>query len=389
MSTALKPLPKIVINSAVMLGCDPEFFFSRDGKVIGSEKVLPKEGVDSVVASYSDHSSGKIVIDGVQAELNPAPNTCRQSLSYNISRCFITMKSELLTGEGKDVKLDFSPTVTVDKEEIDSLSDGSKRFGCAPSNNAYRAAQKSNKIKVNAEKYPYRSAGGHIHLGRIGGAAMASWRGLEKPEVLVPALDVLLGNTCVLIDRDPGNIERRKLYGKAGEYRVPAHGVEYRTLSNFWLRNYTLMSFAFGLARFTVNMVGQSTEATDYVGELMKLVKMKDIEKAINTNDAALALKNFEAIEPWLNMVLPLPGQLMSGYEIPLSPATIPAFKHFAKKGVDYWFKLNDPLAHWIERLEDTRSQGRYGWESFCTNYVIPDMNKKSVARKVFDKIIA
>jgi len=45
-------------------------------------------------------------------------------------------------------------------------------------------------------------------------------------------MDLFLGVPSVLIDDGK---ERKKLYGKAGAYRYKPYGVEYRTLSNFWV----------------------------------------------------------------------------------------------------------------------------------------------------------
>ena len=70
----------------ISLGCDPEFFFSKKGKVIGSEKVLPENGL------CDSSGYGKIVMDGVQAEINPSPSTCRASLGYNIRNCFTNIR---------------------------------------------------------------------------------------------------------------------------------------------------------------------------------------------------------------------------------------------------------------------------------------------------------
>src|ERR1039458_3045059 len=88
---ALKPL---LFYQAVSLGCDPEFFFAKGGKVIGSEKVLDAGGIETKpqdqVANY--HPKGenisKFIMDGVQAELNPRPSSCRALLGNEIRACF-------------------------------------------------------------------------------------------------------------------------------------------------------------------------------------------------------------------------------------------------------------------------------------------------------------
>ena len=72
-----------LLASSVTLGCDPEFFFSQGGKVIGSEKVAPESLVSSrYTAGYGPQGHTKnFVLDGVQVELNPNPNPCPAHLS--------------------------------------------------------------------------------------------------------------------------------------------------------------------------------------------------------------------------------------------------------------------------------------------------------------------
>jgi hypothetical protein len=195
-----------------------------------------------------------------------------------------------------------------------------------------------------------------------------------NPKNLVPLLDILLGNTCVLIDRNEFAVERRKVYGRAGEYRTPKHGLEYRTLSNFWLINYQMMSFVFGMARFayiiTVNdLVYPEKKYGKYI---LSLVDQEDVIEAINNNDFDLAYKNFKKVE---DVIVELAGCQYTG-RYPLNATTIKEFHHFVKKGLKYWFK-NDPMQHWVKHPDKEIVENRYGWESFATNTVRVDMNKK------------
>lgn len=328
----------------VMLGADPEFFFGKDGEVIGSEKVLPKGGI----------GNGQIVIDGVQAEFNPIPSSCREGFAGNLRTCFLYLNEQV---KEKGVQATFAQTVEVTDKEMSTLSKESRRFGCAPSRNAYK---EKNKIAIkDASKYRYRSAGGHLHLG-VDNGDMVVWNTLQRHRDVVRLLDIIVGNTCVLIDRDPGNIERRKVYGKAGEYRTPAHGLEYRTLSNFWLRCYPLMSFVTALARFAVN-VAYSPEAEK---RILACVDMKDIKKAINTNDYDLALSNFKKVKEAISSIH---CDWQATY--PLQGERVESFEYFAKKGLDHWFK-EDPLQHWVS------SNLNQGWEHFLDFTVAPALAK-------------
>lgn len=262
------------------------------------------------------------------------------------------------------VSIDFRQTIKLSQEELDMLSDNSKKFGCMPSKNAYLDGQEGS-ITVNPDTYEYRSAGGHIHLGRFVnddlGADTPINRVFNAPERLARALDIILGNTCVLIDRDPSNAERRKVYGRAGEFRTPKHGFEYRTLSNFWLRCYPLAGFVFGLARQTFRIVANNLDE-----EFLNRVDLADIEKAINKNDYNLALNNFEKIIGVLLEVTPV----NSSY--PIHAGNIDRFRHFVNKGLDYWFPGN-PVDYWT----DQNLWYNGGFETFLDTVVARDMMKK------------
>ena len=395
-----KPLSPLIFVQNVTLGCDPEFFFAKDGKVIGSEKVLPENGTltqpaDSMDSYHPEKSNlSKFIIDGVQAELNPRASSCRALLGNEIKRCFQDLHALMVE---KGVAADFSQCVEVDKAEMDSLSDKSKVFGCAPSKNCYGES----KISVDPRVYRGRSAGGHIHIGNCYSKYLinASFReqfraayelnqnpnnawkiaeridyALKASDIMVPVLDIVLGNTCVLVDRAPSNKERRKVYGKAGEHRIKDYGIEYRSLSNFWLRSYQLMSMVMGISRLAVHLVEQSTPENDYVKALFDAVKREDVIKAINENDFDLALANWKSIEDILYEAC---GTNFGNY--PLNAKYRNAFYFFVNKGVDFWFE-KDVVNHWTKAPEGHGT----GWESFLSGRVSTELCK-SRATTVID----
>lgn len=337
-------LPKVSDISPNM-GCDPEFFFKLNGQVIGAEKFIPKTGIVVNHSAFDTSSSNqsKFIIDGVQAELNPRPDACRANLGNSIKACFKQLKEEL-NARGEGITADFSRAVEISKDKLLELDESSRKFGCAPSKSIYRIPARLKLDKVDPTEYRIRAAGGHIHIGKSDLYKDLTRALTIDHEKTVKMLDIILGNTCVLVDRDITNIERRKLYGRAGEYRLPEHGLEYRTLSNFWLTSYPLMSFAFGLARLAVQLIA-STDHELYYNEFTSKVKKTKVHKAINNNDFDLAMENFQAIEKLITEV----SNDNSRYSIGTSSIT--NFYHFVKKvnsdGLEYWFK-DDPLNHWI-----------------------------------------
>lgn len=328
----------------VCFGADPEFFFSKDGKVVGSELVLPKNDLGGMVCK-----------DGVQAEFHPNPSFCRESLALSLQDSFSLLQSHLKS-LGEKISVDFNTTIKMDRRKLNKLSSKARVLGCDPSLNLY--TKKVSEIKVNPTTYTKRSAAGHIHLGLDGPIK-------DRHKPLVQLLDVLVGNTCVMLDRDPGSVARRKVYGKAGEYRLPKHGVEYRVPSNFWLKSYQYFSLVMGLSWQAVAVLNTSmcAKKVDLAAELLSKIKPKKIVQAINSNDYDLARENYETV------VRPFLAEI-SHSEKGLRAEDLVTFDFFLdtlkEKGEDYFFPEN-PMEHWVELIGIITG---CGWENFL-HYIV------------------
>ena len=276
-----------------MLGCDPEFFFTKDGKVIGSERVLPEGGLkaDSDIKPF-------VTIDGIQVELNPRPSSCRALIFNELSLAFRKIK-ELMVAQG--LEANFGRTIKMEKDELMALSEGARRLGCAPSISNVDKDRDLARI-VRGRVVKTRSAGGHIHIGTGRSPhAFADWTESfkGKEQLVISLMDIMVGNTCVMIDTNPDNKKRRRLYGRAGEYRLPEHGIEYRTLSNFWLTHVSLASLVFGMTWQVASVVIHDSKypADTWGDKFLAAVDMRDIVKAINENDVDLARSNWEKVK--------------------------------------------------------------------------------------------
>ena len=295
-------------NPGLTFGADPEVFVvntkTKRPTVIGSELVI-KEPLKAYLRSYKDDIYGTVEPDGVQAELHPRSGSCRAGFGACMSICLDTLRAEL--AKHPNLQISFDQMVSVKKSELVKLSDHAKFLGCTPSLNIYGRVSK----EVNGLEYRKRSAAGHVHIGSSYIRNESYPKGVVTPERLVPALDILVGIPGVLMDRDPAARERRKLYGRAGEYRLPKHGLEYRTLSNFWLISYPIMSLVLGQVRNALCIAFTETPsakgfanptsklATNALNELIELADLKKVEKAINTNNFDLAYSIYEkAIKP-------------------------------------------------------------------------------------------
>ena len=135
-------------------------------------------------------------------------------------------------------------------------------FGCEPDFDAW--TKESN--KKPEPPHPFmRSAGGHIHVETT-----------KDQLAVIRAMDLFLGVPSVLMDN--GEM-RKKLYGKAGAFRGKSYGVEYRTLSNFWI-------FKNELIRWVWNNTERALES---VGHLDVEAEKANILAAINDNNKEIA----------------------------------------------------------------------------------------------------
>ena len=354
---------RVVPISNPNLGCDPEMFLGKGGKIVESAEFVPVEGIKDP-AQYS--SKPAIVRDGVQVELNPAASTCRAGVVNQVAK-LITQLSKDARSKGGDIS--FAPVVELSKEEMERLSDAARQLGCAPSLNLHDASASV----VVGKDFRTRSAGGHIHIG------MRIPVGMH--ERLVALMDVLLGNTQVMIDRDPSAAERRKTYGRAGEFRIPPHGLEYRTLSNWWLISSQMMSFVMGMTRLATHIFQQAqtpsskpTKGADWDGfgtslngwdpmkALLTRMDLPKVARAINTNDLQLAKENWAIVRDFIDQHVPT-------MEAGLDTMKLDNFDYFLSeiesKGLKRWFPL-DPVDHW-----STVSEGHgVGWENWIEQCV-------------------
>ncbi len=125
-----------------------------------------------------------------------------------------------------------------------------------------------------------RTTGGHIHIG------------YNTPDMLssiemIKYMDIFLGLPSLFIDTD---MERRKLYGKAGCFRLKPYGFEYRTLSSFWIAKEKYMHLVF-------NSSHRAVSSFEHHIDIKKTER--DVENAINNADlkAAQDLMSYYNVE--------------------------------------------------------------------------------------------
>lgn len=131
------------------------------------------------------------------------------------------------------------------------------KSGCDPETCAYTLEdfQKEDDLFYNTR---LRTAGGHIHLGHpILKRAKNQPINYYNRLFVARMLDLFLGIPSIYMNGDKTEKRRKTMYGQAGRYRDRDHGVEYRTLSNFWLASPYLVGMVYDICKFTFNFVAQ------------------------------------------------------------------------------------------------------------------------------------
>jgi hypothetical protein len=205
-------------------GCDPELFIvDSDGEFVCPDGIIPGTKEEPYPVT-----NGAVQQDGMAAEFNIDPVTTFEDFERNITTVMAEMKKFLPSG----CTFAVTPAAVFSEKVWEKASNRSKELGCTPDFNAWTGSP--NPPPEDLDNPRMRCAGGHLHFGWTEGADMSNAQHILACRDLVKQLDFFLGAWSVRMDRD---MMRRRLYGKAGSMRFKDYGVEYRTLSNFWLAN--------------------------------------------------------------------------------------------------------------------------------------------------------
>jgi len=249
----------------ITIGSDPEAFLrNRETKEIVSAIGLIPGSKYEPVSLHKEIGQGFFIqTDNVMVEwCVPACNTAKE-LYDNIQKC-IKYTNDIIPAE---LEVVLQPSAILDSKYLED--DQAKTFGCEPSYNAW--TYQMNKAPSN--KTNLRTCGGHIHIG------------YENPNDdtsinLIRALDLYLNIPSLILDSDK---DRKKMYGKAGEFRIKDYGVEYRGLSNYWANTLSLTKFIFAGIDKAVDFINSGKELNDEDQFV--------IQETINNNDKVIAHK--------------------------------------------------------------------------------------------------
>lgn len=244
------------------VGADPEVFLKNQFNIVSAIGLLggTKEAPLPV-------KKGAIQEDNVLAEFNIDPVTTEDMFVSHIDTVMKELHEKV---KPHGLSLLVQSSHDFDIMELIAGGEQALQFGCEPDMNAWT----SEFNPAPDASATLRTAGGHIHLGLD-----VPERDIDTRLRTVKLMDIFVGIPSVLLDADN---KRRAMYGKAGACRIKPYGVEYRTLSNFWLKTEASQRWAY-------QQTQRAVREYDNLDDILRKLSPEVIQNTINNSDVDMA----------------------------------------------------------------------------------------------------
>lgn len=259
----------------ITIGADSEVFYmnTKTKEIISAEGIIRGSKYDPE-PFYEDKQKGyALSLDNVMPEFCIPPAKTADEFAEYLQTGIDYVNSIA----PKDICISIQAAANLNEKWLQTYI--AQTFGCEPDFNAYSMAMND---KPQAKDSTLRSAAAHIHFGYEDAAPfdgdIEEYTPIEEHTRIVQSADLHLSIPAVLMEEDN---KRKELYGKAGAYRPKSYGLEYRTISNFYLKSKELMKWAFDAAK-------QSVEALNN-GLVIDGGLRNIIQSTIDNNDKKMA----------------------------------------------------------------------------------------------------
>jgi len=292
------------------LGDDPEMFLydHESCRIVNALTVLRKDKHDPVVLD----GDIKMYADNVLVEFSHRPSYTSQSATVKIREALVACHERLGTRYSllpicchTFSDLPPKPSDELVKAWLEDRTGAVKgvplewQIGCNPNFDVYASEYGSPRNQLPFSS-GLRTGSFHIHIGNANMEDPNEDRLLtaESKAKAVKLMDLFVGLSEVVFNDDESSHTRRKLYGRAGEFRPTNYGIEYRVLGNYALRSPRLTQLVYELTEYAMSMF--DTEI--FVDECLSMHDMDKVQSAINDNDKSLAMGILQ--ESWLPVKL-------------------------------------------------------------------------------------
>jgi len=273
---------------SITIGADPEFFL----RSVTSGALVPAIGLLGGTKEHPLQIPGlaagcMMQEDNVMAEFNIPPSNNSHNFTASVEAVLDRVISHASDRYGDVLEPVQQCSVVYPNDTL--VTPQSMMFGCDPSFDAYTqgtvlAAPAPQELVYNTVGQ-WRFAAGHLHIG---------YENKQVPHwVAAMWADLYIGLPALVHFDTQG--ERRKWYGKPGNYRPKPYGIEYRTVGNGWLWSPNLCSLMFNCASSLATFLsGRDRDIARAYGK----VPWASVYTAIATEDANLAQSLTEGLMP-------------------------------------------------------------------------------------------
>lgn len=248
----------------ILVGCDPEVFVKQNGLFRSAHALIKgdKKNPQKV-------PNGAVQVDGLALEFNIEPVSTEDDFAYKVSDVLHTMTLMV-----PDYEVVVTPVAHFDPEYMRGQPAEALELGCDPDYNAWDGMVN---VKPNGNR-PMRTAAGHVHIGWTDGADIQGADHIRSCHAVIRQMDFYLGLPSLVYDNDT---LRREMYGKAGCFRPKSYGVEYRTLSNAWLKSEALMKWVFRNTLAGMKSVMEGVDLSAKYGDIQAIINSSNKEAAM------------------------------------------------------------------------------------------------------------
>jgi len=268
-----------MVQRSFTIGCDPEFFLKerKSGRLISAIPFV--EGTKHEPQKLP--KGGNIQRDNVAVEVATDPADTADMFVQNIKN--VLTEAVAVLPEGTEIVA--LPSAQFDADQLEH--EEAQRFGCDPDFDAWEIAMNEAPCASDAS---FRSCGAHIHVGTNGNDGNEFLLEFDGKINTIKAMDCVHGIISTVLDNSEEAIARRQLYGKPGAHRPKEeYGVEYRVLSNYWLKSPVTVMMMYHLTQDVLDVV-----RADKTDELVDEIGSDRVQAVINAGDADEAMKIFE-----------------------------------------------------------------------------------------------
>ena len=265
----------MVRKGTFTIGTDTELFLQRkvDNKFISAIPFIDGTKHEPKILKSK---TGNIQRDNVAVEFATNPTIAKsRKKKGNFVDIIKTTINDVAEYIPEDCNLSMIASTDFNESELED--EEAKIFGCDPDFNAWTVSMNEPSTGVNLT---FRSCGGHIHIGYVENSCNDFLLNFNGKIETIKMMDCFHGIISVLLDKSKSSARRKELYGKAGAHRPKEYGVEYRVLSNYWLKSPELVMLMENLTNDVLKLIRNNKHT-----KILKMIGNDVIVNTINNND--------------------------------------------------------------------------------------------------------